>query len=780
MAKKSQITDSTQEMKDFNKEAASLVSVLQDLATALSKNAKEASKFTEESVTAYTVSTKDAIKFADKLQGYTLNQLKSKTEEKKFNRDLASFQQNFAKVAARISVLEEKRLTASKEEQVYIDKALKNLTATAETMEAAADHANNISDRFKDINSQTKIFDSLADFFKDIPIINKILGDFQKAADKSREAAVDGGNAFKAGAKELGNLAIKGLGALGASFMVKGVKDIDEKITSLSRNLNISRGEADKLAKSFNSVARDIKGITGKDLSNATQAFAQNLGTTAVISKDAAEEFATQTKFLGLSTEEASKLVTLTEATNKNAKEFGNQIRGEVIASNALNNTALDYKDITKDIANSNASIQISIIGQGKSLGQAAIEAKKLGLTLNAVDQIAGSLLNFEQSISAELEAELLTGRNINLEKARLFALNNDTAGVAREIAAQGITTAKFASMNRIQQEAIASAIGMSREDLAKSLLEQQALTNLGAKDKTELDKKVLLRVKEVNAIQDATAREEARAKLIKDLGSDELVRQQENRNLAELQADAAQKIVEAFDKLSPLLNVINKVFGFIEKNVQLIALGLTAMAGLSIFGKFKDLKKDSEDIASNLSKELAFPGAKVGGGKDGKFTSLKGKKGRFGKGVGIAGLIGGLGLDIAATSAEESGNTGLAKGLNVGSSALTGASIGSLIAPGIGTAIGAALGAGYGLYESMQPKGPELAVGGIVTRTTRNATIGEAGPEAVVPLDKFNTFMDNMLKSNSELISAVKQGGNVYIDNRMAGTATALGTYKI
>jgi len=780
MAKKSQITDSTQEMRDFNKEAASLVTVLQDLATALNQNAKQAAKFTEESVAAYTVSTKDAVKFADKLQGYTLNQLKSKSEEKKFNKDLASFQQNYAKIAARISVLEEKRLTASKEEQVYIDRALKNLIATTETMDKAAENADKLSDRFKDINNQTKLFDSLADFFKDIPVVSKILGDFQKAADKSRDAAVKGGNAFKAGAKELGNLAIKGLGALGASFAVKGIKDIDEKITSLSRNLNISRGEADNLAKSFNSVARDIKGITGKDLSNATQAFAKTLGTTAVISKDAAEEFATQTKFLGLSVEEASKLATLTTATNKNAKEFGNQIRGEVIASNALNNTALDYKNITKDIANSNASIQISIVGQGKSLGQAAIEAKKLGLNLNAVDQIAGSLLNFEQSISAELEAELLTGRNINLEKARLFALNNDTAGVAREIAAQGITTAKFAGMNRIQQEAIAKSIGMSREDLAKSLLEQQALTNLGAKDKTELDKKVLLRVKEVNAIQDATAREEARAQLIKDLGSDELVRQQENRNLAELQADAAQKIVEAFDKLSPLLNIISKVFGFIEKNVQLIALGLTAMATLSIFNKFKSLKSDSADIASNLSSELAFPGANVGRGKGGKFTSLKGKKSKFGKGIGVAGLVGGLGLDIAAGAAEESGNTGLAKGLNVGSAALTGASIGSMIAPGIGTAIGAALGAGYGLYEAMQPKGPEFANGGIVTGTTYNATIGEAGPEAIVPLDKFNAFIDNMLKSNGELIAAVKQGGNVYIDNRMAGTATALGTYRI
>jgi uncharacterized coiled-coil protein SlyX len=776
MAKKSPITDSTQEMKDFNKEAASLVTVLQDLATALNKNAKQAAKFTQESVSAYTESTKEAEDLARKLQGYNLNQLKTRNSEKAFNKDLAKFQQNYAQVAARISILEEKRLTASAKEQVYIDNALKILTETTKTMDKAADHADKLSDRFKDINSQTKVFDSLADFFKDIPVVSKILGDFQKAADKSRDAAVDGGNAFLAGAKELGKFAVKGLGALGASFAVKGVKDIDEKITSLSRNLNISRGEADNLAKSFNSVARDIKGITGKDLSNATQAFAKTLGTTAVISKDAAEEFATQTKFLGLSVEEASKLATLTTATNKNAKEFGNQIRGEVIASNALNNTALDYKDITKDIANSNASIQISIVGQGKSLGQAAIEAKKLGLNLNAVDQIAGSLLNFEQSISAELEAELLTGKNINLEKARLFALNNDTAGVAREIAAQGITTAKFAGMNRIQQEAIAKSIGMSREDLAKSLLEQQALTNLGAKDKTELDKKVLLRVKEVNAIKDATAREEARAQLIKDLGSDELVRQQENRNLTELQADAAQKIVEAFDKLSPLLNIISKVFGFIEKNVQLIALGLTAMASLTIFNKFKSLKNDSANIADNLSNSSQFAGGSFSAGK----RKLAKGKGKFGKGVGIAGLAGGLGLDIAAGAAEESGNTGLAKGLNVGSAALTGASIGSMIAPGIGTAIGAALGAGYGLYEAMQPKGPEFANGGIVLDKVTNATVGEAGPEAIVPLDKFNAFIDNMLKSNNELISAVKQGGNVYIDSRMAGTANTLNTYKV
>ena len=95
MAKKSPITDSTQEMKDFNKEAASLVTVLQDLATALNRNAKEAAKFTQESVSAYTKNIKDAENLTKKLSGYTLQQLKTKASEKQFNRDLTKFQQNY-------------------------------------------------------------------------------------------------------------------------------------------------------------------------------------------------------------------------------------------------------------------------------------------------------------------------------------------------------------------------------------------------------------------------------------------------------------------------------------------------------------------------------------------------------------------------------------------------------------------------------------------------------------------------------------------------------------
>ena len=62
----------------------------------------------------------------------------------------------------------------------------------------------------------------------------------------------------------------------------------------------------------------------------------------------------------------------------------------------------------------------------------------------------------------------MLTGRNINLAKAREAALNNDLAGLAKEIRENNALSNTFSNSNRIQQESMAKALGMSRDDLAK------------------------------------------------------------------------------------------------------------------------------------------------------------------------------------------------------------------------------------------------------------------------------------------------------------------------
>jgi hypothetical protein len=72
------------------------------------------------------------------------------------------------------------------------------------------------------------------------------------------------------------------------------------------------------------------------------------------------------------------------------------------------------------------------------------------------------------------------------------------------------------------------------------------------------------------------------------------------------------------------------------------------------------------------------------------------------------------------------------------------------------------------------------MAEGGIVTKPT-NAIIGEAGPEAVIPLNKnLNVNLDPLIQKINELISAVKQGGNVYLDSNKVGQAHNIGAVKV
>ena len=71
----------------------------------------------------------------------------------------------------------------------------------------------------------------------------------------------------------------------------------------------------------------------------------------------------------------------------------------------------------------------------------------------------------------------MLLGKELNLDKARTLALNNDLAGLAEELKDQEALTADFANMNRIQQEGAAKAIGIGRDALADIVMKQNLAT---------------------------------------------------------------------------------------------------------------------------------------------------------------------------------------------------------------------------------------------------------------------------------------------------------------
>ena len=184
-------------------------------------------------------------------------------------------------------------------------------------------------------------------------------------------------------------------------------------------------------------------------------------------------------QLLGLSSEEASNLGSLMKLSNSSAENFTDTVLDGVTAMNGSTNSAVANKVVLQDVLSASEDITASLGGSPEKLMAAAHAARRLGMDLAKVNQIADGLMNFEDSIGNELEAQLLTGKNINLSKAREMALNNDLEGVAKELAKNGASAAEYSKMNRIQQESMAKALGMSRSEMGKMVIAQAAQGDL-------------------------------------------------------------------------------------------------------------------------------------------------------------------------------------------------------------------------------------------------------------------------------------------------------------
>ena len=196
------------------------------------------------------------------------------------------------------------------------------------------------------------------------------------------------------------------------------------------------------------------------------------LNAAAVFSPDQIGQLSDAKNLLGISAEQATNLGMMMKLTGQSADQLGESIYDNVDAG-------ISQKVVYDDILSASDDIVASTGGNTAELGRAASAARKLGMDLAKVNKIADGLMDFESSISSELEAQLLTGKNINLAKARELALNNDLEGVAEELAKNGASAAEFAKMNRIQQKALAEALGMSREELGKMVLTEEALADM-------------------------------------------------------------------------------------------------------------------------------------------------------------------------------------------------------------------------------------------------------------------------------------------------------------
>ena len=195
-------------------------------------------------------------------------------------------------------------------------------------------------------------------------------------------------------------------------------------------------------------------------------AFEKEFGQINALSDELARDLAFSEQRFGLSNENAAVLSkTLTDITDQSQEQVINNLKN--VASLAKQNDVAPKKVMEDLASNAEMFAEFSRDG-GEALQRASVNANKLGLNLGTVGKISEKLLDFEGSITSELEAQVLTGKSLNLDRARQLALLGETDRLLDEVIKQVGSEAELARMNAIERRSLANAIGVSVTELNK------------------------------------------------------------------------------------------------------------------------------------------------------------------------------------------------------------------------------------------------------------------------------------------------------------------------
>ena len=289
---------------------------------------------------------------------------------------------------------------------------------------------------------------------------------------------------LRAAAKSGGSLKVAMTGAVGlAKGLGQALTDPLTLFTFFVKQGFLANSQVVELGKSLGTAGEKFREtLTNIELAssninvtttNLVKAFNELVTTTGFAYEFTADQLETQIKLteqVGLQADEAAQIQRLGILNGKTSEEtYRSFVRGLAAARNQLR-VGIDFKATLAAASKISGQLAANLGYNPERIAQAVVQAKAFGMTLEQTAKSGEQLLNWESSIENELKAELLTGKQINLERARAAALVGDQVTLAEELNKQVGTSAEFTRMNVIQQRSLAEAVGMTADELAETL----------------------------------------------------------------------------------------------------------------------------------------------------------------------------------------------------------------------------------------------------------------------------------------------------------------------
>lgn len=255
---------------------------------------------------------------------------------------------------------------------------------------------------------------------------------------------------------------------------VKKADEMEQAAIDMRKAMGGNVEEGKKMANQMKDVAKATKSL-GADMEDAKKAFTalrNELPGIEPISNAAAISVITMSKAFDVTEEHAAKAMAAFENIGGLSQEGA--AGAMMLAANMANAAGVPVGAVLEDIATNSKELAIYIRGGAKEMISAAIHAKMMGVALDKVLATSKKILNFEQSITDELEASAILGVDINLQKAREAAFNGDLVGQQQAIMQELTKIGDVTKLNAYAKEALVEATGMELEDLSKMQRIQQ------------------------------------------------------------------------------------------------------------------------------------------------------------------------------------------------------------------------------------------------------------------------------------------------------------------
>jgi len=262
----------------------------------------------------------------------------------------------------------------------------------------------------------------------------------------------------------------------------KGLIGANENSVWISKNLGYGAAKADILTDKMQlmSLTADATNVSLKSLNEAMVQLSTATGGVAEYSKDALETQVMLTRQMGLTGEEAAGIYKLGVLNNQTSEQTNKQMIKAFATTRNNVRGSISFKEAMASASKVSGQLASNLQNNPALITAAVVKMQALGTSLEQTKDQGEKLLDFSSSIESELKAELLTGKELNLERARAAALAGDQVTLAEELNKNVGSLADFNKMNVLQQKSLAEAVGLTADQLADQLRKQEIAVQQG------------------------------------------------------------------------------------------------------------------------------------------------------------------------------------------------------------------------------------------------------------------------------------------------------------